>query len=231
VKSTAIVDQGHEQHRDLDLLERIGNTPLVPISLTINGQRRKVSLKLEGANPQIHYTQTAPEIYQQMAGQVDAIFVAVSTGGTLAGIGRYFREMSPQTQVIGVDAHGSVVFGTPSGPRKLTGIGASRKSDFINQDLYDHSILVRDEEAFAFCRALFEETAIMVGGSGGAVLAACARYLAEHPTLERCVCICPDTGKNYTSSIFDDAWLRQHTLDLTDRMGAVQAISLDDLSG
>jgi len=74
------------------------------------------------ANPHIHYTHTGPEIYRQMNGKVDAVFVPVSTGGTLAGIGRFFRQASPSTRIIGVDAYGSVVFGTPAAPRKLTGI-------------------------------------------------------------------------------------------------------------
>ena len=61
------------------------------------------------ANPHIHYLSTGPEIYRQMHGEVDALFMAVSTGGTLAGIGRFFRETSPTTSIIGVDAYGSVV--------------------------------------------------------------------------------------------------------------------------
>src|SRR5262249_32244417 len=119
------------------------------------------------ANPGIHYTATGPEIYHQMNGQVDTIFVPVSTGGTLAGIGRFFREVSPSTHIVGVDAYGSIVFGSPPAPRKLTGIGSSRPSSFIHPDLYDAHMLVRDEEAFAFCRALSFTTGIKVGGSSG----------------------------------------------------------------
>jgi N-(2-amino-2-carboxyethyl)-L-glutamate synthase len=161
-------------------------------------------------NPHIHYTTTGPEIYRQLNGKVDAIFAAVSTGGTLAGIGRYFREVSPATQIIGVDARGSVVFGTPSGPRKLTGIGSSRRSSFILREMYDTHMLVGDEEAFAFCHALYAATGIKVGGSSGAVLAACASYLQAHQELEYVVCVCADCGENYTSSIFNEEWLQQH---------------------
>jgi cysteine synthase len=63
------------------------------------------------ANPEAHYLGTAPEIDRQMEHRVDAVFVAVSTGGTLAGIGRYFREASPDTRIIAVDARGSVALG------------------------------------------------------------------------------------------------------------------------
>src|SRR5215212_9387118 len=55
------------------------------------------------ANPHAHYSSTGPEIYRQMGGEVSAVFAAVSTGGTLAGVGRYFREVSPATKIVGVD--------------------------------------------------------------------------------------------------------------------------------
>lgn len=176
------------------------------------------------ANPAVHYKQTGPELYRQMNGNIDVVFVAVSTGGTLAGIGRYFREVSPQTRIIGVDVKGSVVFGTPPGPRILTGIGAARPSDFITRDVYDTYMLVGDEEAFAFCHALYDGTGIRVGGSSGAVLAACARYLAEHPEVKRPACLCPDTGENYVSSIFNQHWLEQHNLSLAGHLGSVTRI-------
>jgi N-(2-amino-2-carboxyethyl)-L-glutamate synthase len=167
------------------------------------------------ANPHIHYTSTGPEIYCQLNGKVDAVFAAVSTGGTLAGIGRFFRQVSPTTRIIGVDARGSVVFGTPPGPRKLTGIGSSRHSSFLSKEMYDTHLLVGDEEAFAFCHALHAATGIKVGGSSGAVLAACASYLHTHPEMEHVVCICADNGENYTSSIFNDQWLQQHGISFS----------------
>jgi N-(2-amino-2-carboxyethyl)-L-glutamate synthase len=159
------------------------------------------------ANPAVHYAHTAPEIYRQMNGSVDAVFVAVSTGGTLAGIGRFFREHSPSTRVIGVDAHGSVIFGGTPGPRRLTGIGSAQQSVFITSEIYDEHLLITDEEAFTFCRALDDATGIKVGGSAGAVVAACARYLRAHPSARRVVCLCADRGENYSSTIYNDQWL------------------------
>ena len=177
------------------------------------------------ANPNIHYQDTGPEIYRQMHGKVDALFIAVSTGGTLAGISRFFREVSPSTSIIGVDAYGSVIFGTQPAPRKLTGIGSSRVSSFITRDLYDMHILVRDEEAFTFCRALWNTTGIKVGGSSGAVLAACAKYLHDHPDLTNVVCIVADSGDNYANSIYSDEWIQKHGLDLSMKhLGPVQDI-------
>jgi 2,3-diaminopropionate biosynthesis protein SbnA len=178
------------------------------------------------ANPTAHFSWTAPEIYRQMHGRVGTIFMAVSTGGTLAGVAAYFRQVSPSTRVIGVDARGSIVFGGTPGPRKLTGIGSSRRSSFITPASYDEHRLVGDLESFAFCRALHDATGIRVGGSSGAVLAATAQHLATHPQTERVVCLCADDGLNYASTIFDDTWLARHDLLPTpSSLGAVEDIS------
>ncbi len=179
------------------------------------------------ANPLAHYRSTAPEILADMDAQVDVVFVAVSTGGTLAGVGRYFREKSPSTRIVGVDARGSVVFGGPPGSRLLTGIGSSQRSRFLEPAHYDEHQLVGDEEAFAFCRALYAATDLKVGGSSGAVLAACARYLARHPGPLRLVCVCPDRGENYERSIFDDEWLHARGLRASPALlGPVSDIAL-----
>jgi len=179
------------------------------------------------ANPQTHYASTAPEVFQQMEHRVDAVFVAVSTGGTLAGVGRFFREASPDTRIIAVDTRGSVALGGSPGVRKLTGIGSSRRSEFVNDGLYDELIYIEDCEAFAFCRALDAATGIKVGGSSGACLAACARYLQSHSKAERTVCICPDSGEHYASTIFSNSWLARNGLEIgRQHLGPVSKIHL-----
>src|SRR5215831_1311678 len=58
------------------------------------------------ANPEAHYRTTAPEIWEQTGGELDAIVVSVGTGGTISGIGRYFKERRPEVQIVGVDPEG-----------------------------------------------------------------------------------------------------------------------------
>lgn len=167
------------------------------------------------ANPHAHQTWTAPEIFGQMQGRVDALFVAVSTCGTLAGLGRYFRTTSPSTVIVAVDALGSAVFSDGRTPRRLTGIGSSRRPTFAIEGLYDSFEIVDDRQAFTWCRALDESAGLQLGGSSGAVLAACARHLAHHEHLDRVVCVSADNGERYLSTIYDDAWLAGHGLDLS----------------
>src|SRR5689334_18484248 len=55
------------------------------------------------ANPQAHYDSTAPEIWEQTDGELDAIVISVGTGGTISGIGRYLKERKPEGRSVGVD--------------------------------------------------------------------------------------------------------------------------------
>ncbi len=164
------------------------------------------------ANPGIHYAETAPELWRQSSDACDAVFVAVSTGGTLAGIARYLREVAPHVKVVAVDVVGSVALGHAAGPRLLTGIGSARRSEFLVASDYAAAVLVTTEDAVAHCRALAAATGVSVGGSSGAVLAACAGYLAQHPDCGTAVCICADGGAKYLDTIFSDDWLRAHDL-------------------
>ena len=154
------------------------------------------------AGPRAHELGTGPELLEQVRGHLDAIFVPVSTGGTLAGLARCLRRESPETRIVAVDARGSVALGGRPGPRLLTGVGAGRRSSFVTTDL-------------AFCRALAAGTGIRVGGSSGATLAACGHTLAAHPDIGRVVCICPDRGEAYASTIYDDGWLMRHGIEPT----------------
>ena len=47
------------------------------------------------ANPAAHEKTTGPEIWDQMDHDVDAVVVGVGSGGTLTGIGRFFKRVSP----------------------------------------------------------------------------------------------------------------------------------------
>nr|BFE50457.1 hypothetical protein GCM10017745_38840 [Saccharothrix mutabilis subsp. capreolus] len=94
------------------------------------------------ANRHVHETWTAPEIDRQVGGEAQAVFVAVSTGGTLAGLAAHFRRARPATRLVAVDVEGSTVFGGVPGGRVLTGIGASRRSTFLTRAECDDLVYV-----------------------------------------------------------------------------------------
>jgi len=105
------------------------------------------------ANPEIHYEQTGPEIVQQSGQDLDCVFIAVSTGGTITGIARYLRSaLAASVRVIGVDAKGSMALGDSPSPRRLTGYGASRRCSFVRADDLDDVLWVEDAEAMLMVR-------------------------------------------------------------------------------
>jgi cysteine synthase A len=145
----------------------------------------------------------------------------------LAGVARYFREVSSKTTIVAVDAVGSVIFGGEARPRRLTGIGSARVSSFIEESHYDRVSMITDENAFSFCRRLFEKTGLKIGGSSGAVLAACIDYLTLRPEIKRAVCLCADRGENYDSTIFNDEWLAEKQLVLPQLWSAVDFLPFE----
>ena len=75
------------------------------------------------ANPQAHYDVTAPEIWEQTGGELDAIVISVGTGGTISGVGRWFHERKREVKIVGVDPggldlHGEGRLGAPSVSRR-----------------------------------------------------------------------------------------------------------------
>src|SRR5437764_6665061 len=52
-------------------------------------------------NRRAHYVSTGPEIWQQTDGKVDAFICSIGTGGTIAGVSTFLREMKKDI-VIGV---------------------------------------------------------------------------------------------------------------------------------
>src|SRR3989449_11589211 len=69
------------------------------------------------ANPEAHYRVTGPEIWEQTEGELDAIVISVGTGGTISGVGRYFKERKPEVLIVAADPEGSVY--TARGPEDV----------------------------------------------------------------------------------------------------------------
>ncbi|SNT48553.1 cysteine synthase A [Asanoa hainanensis] len=191
------------------------------------------------ANPDIHAQTTAPEILRQGGPDLDAVYVAVSTGGTIAGIARHIRPRNGGVRLIAVDADPSLATagpdlgGQPAGgsprARAVPGIGASRRSSFLVADSFDRRATVRDPDAIAMCRILRADTGVGVGGSTGFVLRACVADLAGAEPFRLPLCLSPDDASKYEDTVYDDRWLDH--VGLTDSVGrAVDRLRADGLT-
>ena len=159
------------------------------------------------ANPWIHQLTTGPEIAEQGGPDLDAVYVAVSTGGTLAGISAHLRTLERSIRIVAVDARSSLVTDSPQGRRLIAGVAASRPSAFLTRYSYDAAACVEDAEAIAVCRLLRADTGMALGGSSGFVLHACLTDLAADDAPRHPLCLCPDGGDRYQATLYDDSWL------------------------
>ncbi len=165
------------------------------------------------ANPEIHYRTTGPEIWEQTNGRITAFVAGVGTGGTLSGVGRYLKERNPEVKIIGADPEGSVLSGGAPKPWKVEGIGEDFVPRTFNSQVVDDWVRVSDAESFHVARALARREGILAGGSSGTNVAAALRY-ARRLTGDAhlVVALVCDTGRNYLSKFFDDAWLAANNL-------------------
>ncbi len=152
------------------------------------------------ANPEIHRTTTAEEIWAATEGRLDAFVAGVGTGGTITGVGETLKARHPELLVIAVEPERSPVLrGGRFGIHGIQGIGASFIPGVLNRDVYDEVIGVTDEDAYAMTVRLTMEEGMLAGISSGAnVLASCqiAERLGAGKRVVTMIC---DTGERYLS--------------------------------
>jgi cystathionine beta-synthase len=165
-------------------------------------------------NPDAHYRITGPEIWEQTSGgEIDAIVISVGTGGTISGVGRFFKERKPEVLIIGADPEGSVYTANDERdvhPYLVEGIGKDTWPKTMDPDVVDEWIRVGDRESFRWARRLAREEGILAGGSAGTTLHAgdiVARRLGQG---KRVLMLVPDSGRNYLSKFYDDNWMLEH---------------------
>jgi cysteine synthase A len=160
-----------------------------------------------GSNPAAHATGTMREVDEALEGDIDYLFVATSTAGTLLGCCDYLRDHDRSTRVVAVDAVGSALFGGTSGDRRLPGFGAGVETDLSRRVAFDELVRVSDLECVIGCRRLAEREAILAGASSGAVVVAFEKFAARMAAGDRCALIFPDGGAGYLTTLYDDAWV------------------------
>jgi cysteine synthase A len=161
------------------------------------------------SNADAHSAGTMREIDEALDGDLDYLFVATSTTGTLCGCIDYLRRMDRRTSVVAVDAVGSALFGGVPGPRRLPGLGAGVETQLSKRIVPDRLIRVSEIDSVVGCRRLVQREAIFAGASAGAVVAALSALAPAMEPGSRCASIFHDGGTGYLDSVYDDDWVER----------------------
>jgi len=164
-----------------------------------------IALQFENpANPEFHYETTAPEIYEQMQGNIHAIAIGIGTGGTFSGVARFMKQKNPGIHTVAVETQGSVLQGGAPGQHKVEGIGVSFVPKTFDRNSCDEIIMVSDEDAFDTVRDLARKEGVLGGSSAGANVFAAIQVAKRLGRGKRVVTVVPDAAERYLSkNIFE----------------------------
>ncbi len=152
-------------------------------------------------NPEIHYTTTAVELYDQMDGRIDIFVSGLGSGGTLQGMGRYLKEKNPGLILAAVEPKDvSALRGHKPGIHSIQGIGDGFVPAVLDRDMIDDIIEVPDEEAVAATKELARVPGLLCGISSGANVWAAERLAEKYGTDKIIATVLPDRMERYFST-------------------------------
>jgi cysteine synthase A len=171
------------------------------------------------ANREAHIQTTAPEIWNETGGTVDAFVSAVGSGGTIAGVSAGLKARNRNVKIVLADPHGAALYSyyktgvlKAEGSSITEGIGQGRITANLEGAVIDEAYQIPDAEALPIVFDLIVEEGLCLGGSTGINIAAAIRFaraLGPGHTIVTMLC---DYGTRYQSKLFNPEFLRSKNL-------------------
>ncbi|EJD02637.1 PALP-domain-containing protein [Fomitiporia mediterranea MF3/22] len=183
------------------------------------------------SNFEAHYDGTGPEIWRQTNGKVSAFVSGAGTGGTIAGTGKFLKDMDDNVLIVLSDPDGSglynkVKFGVMYDAKEregtkrrhqvdtvVEGIGINRLTSNFELALHiiDDAFRITDAEAVAMSRYVMLNDGLFLGSSSACNLFACVKLAKKMgwSNGERIVTILCDSGSRHHSKVWNDAYLQK----------------------
>ncbi len=152
-------------------------------------------------NPEVHYIETGPEIWEQTNGDVSAFVAGVGSGGTLQGVGKFLRERKPGVKLVAVEPENSAaLLGREPGLHRIDGIGDGFVPDVLDVSIISQVVTVTDDDAIETTRRIAREEGMLVGTSSGANVWASMKVAEGLPEGSQVVTVLPDRAERYFST-------------------------------
>ena len=171
------------------------------------------------ANRQAHIETTAPEIWAQTDGKVDAFVSAVGSGGTLAGVSMGLKSKNKNIKLVLADPMGAALYSyyktgelKSEGSSITEGIGQGRITANLEGAVVDDAFQIPDSEAIPTAFDLLEHEGLCMGGSTGINVAGAIRLARQMGPGHTIVTILCDYGTRYASKLFNPEFLRSKNL-------------------
>lgn len=153
-------------------------------------------------NLEIHYKTTAQEIWDDLNFNIDIIIMGIGSGGTISGIGRFFKEKNKNIKIIGIEPSSSPLISKGiKGEHIIQGIGANFIPNILDLEVIDEIITVSDEEIFLSKKEIESSEGLFLGISSLAVVSTFLKIYNNYQN-KNIVFIFPDDGSKYLSTKF-----------------------------